>query len=967
MRRTPLRYRVSRLGHRTVAIGSGAVLLAGCQFGGLNSLNMPGTAGHGAGSYTVTVELPDVATLPQNSPVMVDDVTVGSVSGIDAVQRPDGTFYAAVQLSLDGNVNLPANATATVAQTSLLGSQHVELAEPVDQAPVGRLAEGSNIAEARTGRYPTTEEVLSSLGVVVNKGNLGALQDITDEVYAAVVGRAGSFTDLVPRLAELTSSLDRQTTDIIAAAEGLNRFAAILAGSKDSLGRTLDALPAALDVLNNNRANIVDAFGALQSFATVAANILAQTKEDFAADFKDLYPIIKSFNDNADFLIKDLEFLPTFPFHYKYLRKAVRGDYLNVFVTFDLTLRRLGESVFTTRRARPEHEAHERGDQPAGLPDRSDGEPVRPGGGPVQDPARHGDPARGGTVDARPTDPNSTGDLRIRHGAHRRGDLGVLSSSARRGRDRFLQGHRQFRCRRRDLRERERHLPRRHGRTGGIGRALGRRRRRAHAAEQQHTRAGKCHGDGQERSAVGEQYIDLVPPDDPAGSTLRDGSNIGVERTAIGQDIAGLLQEADALVSSVGDSRLQDLLSETFKAFNGSGPELARLIQSGRLLVDEANANYGQVSQLIDQAGPFLDAQIRGGDDIRSLADGLARFTGEVANADPQVRSVLQTAPGAAARRNETFSGIRPTFPVLAANLANFGRIGVIYHKSLEQALVIFPALMAALNTVAGGVPADEGGKLDFKIHIQDPPGCSVGFIPPPLIRSPADTTLRELPDGLYCKVPHNDPSVVRGARNYPCQEFPGKRAPTVQLCRDPKGYVPIGSNPWRGPHPGGYPMDEREPITTTTRAEYPAAQQVPDTSHRRWIPIRDHRWCSCHPGCRRVPARRRTRRSRCRCRRTSLAPRRRRGRTSHRRTRSCRRTAERRRPRGRRRRLRRRRRRRPRRCRRWPGGTTRPKGRGMVRPSRPMTRTPVSSWIRPAGLACLRPVPTNWRLRRTG
>ena len=146
---------------------------------------------------------------------------------------------------------------------------------------------------------------------------------------------------------------------------------------------------------------------------------------------------------------------------------------------------------------------------------------------------------------------------------------------------------------------------------------------------------------------------------------------------------------------------------------------------------------------------------------------------------------------------------------MLAANLANFGRIGVIYNKSLEQALVIFPALMAALITVAGGVPADEGGKLDFKIHLQDPPGCSVGFIPPPVIRSPADTTLRELPPDLYCKVPHNDPSVVRGARNYPCQEFPGKRAPTDPALPRPAGYVPIGSNPWRGP-----PVPIGEPIT---------------------------------------------------------------------------------------------------------------------------------------------------------
>jgi phospholipid/cholesterol/gamma-HCH transport system substrate-binding protein len=333
---------------RALAISSGAILLAGCQFGGLNSLNMPGTAGHGAGSYQITVELPDVATLPQNSPVMVDDVTVGSVSGIDAVQRPDGSFYAAVKLSLDRNVNLPANATATVAQTSLLGSQHIELAAPEGEPGVGRLAEGSNIPQDRTGRYPTTEEVLSSLGVVVNKGNLGALQDITDETYNAVAGRAGTFADLIPRLAELTSSLDRQTNDIIAAAEGLNRFAGILARSKDSLGRTLDTLPAALAVLNNNRANIVDAFGALGSFATIASRILEQTKDDFAADFKDLFPVIKSLNDNADYFIKDLEFLPTFPFHYSYLRNAVRGDYLNVFVTFDLTVRRLGETIFTT-------------------------------------------------------------------------------------------------------------------------------------------------------------------------------------------------------------------------------------------------------------------------------------------------------------------------------------------------------------------------------------------------------------------------------------------------------------------------------------------------------------------------------------------------------------------------------------------------------------------------------------------
>ncbi len=331
-------------------------------------------------------------------------------------------------------------------------------------------------------------------------------------------------------------------------------------------------------------------------------------------------------------------------------------------------------------------------------------------------------------------------------------------------------------------------------------------------------------------SAIGEQYVDLVPPAEPASSTLHDGSDIGMDRTAVGQDISGLLAQAESLVNSVGNSRIKDLLHETFKAFNGSGPELARLIESSRLLVDEANANYGQTTQLIDQAGPFLDAQMRSGDNIRSLADGLARFTEEVANADPQLRSTLQTVPGATEAANTTFEGIRPTFPVLAANLANFGRIGVIYRKSLEHSLVVFPALLAALNTVAGGLPTDEGGKLDFKVDLGDPPPCSVGFIPPTQIRSPADTTLRELPTDMYCKVPQNDPSVVRGARNYPCQEFPGKRAPTIQLCRDPKGYVPIGNNPWRGPPvPVGTPIEDGRNILPPNKFPMIPPQVDPD------------------------------------------------------------------------------------------------------------------------------------------
>ena len=95
-------------------------------------------------------------------------------------------------------------------------------------------------------------------------------------------------------------------------------------------------------------------------------------------------------------------------------------------------------------------------------------------------------------------------------------------------------------------------------------------------------------------SAVGEQYIDLVPPKQAQGQApaaiLRDGDTIGQDRTFVAQDVADLLAQADQLVSSIDNARLKDLLSETFKAFNGSGPELARLIQSSRVIIDTAKS-----------------------------------------------------------------------------------------------------------------------------------------------------------------------------------------------------------------------------------------------------------------------------------------------------------------------------------------------------------------------------------------
>ncbi|MBV9722970.1 MAG: MCE family protein, partial [Mycobacterium sp.] len=62
------------------------------------------------------------------------------------------------------------------------------------------------------------------------------------------------------------------------------------------------------------------------------------------------------------------------------------------------------------------------------------------------------------------------------------------------------------------------------------------------------------------------------------------------------------------------------------------------------------------------------------------------------------------------------------------------------------------------------------------------------------------DTEVQALPDKGYCRIPQDAPSnSVRGVRNIPCVDTPGKRAATPEDCRSGKPYVPMGTNPWFG------------------------------------------------------------------------------------------------------------------------------------------------------------------------
>jgi virulence factor Mce-like protein len=306
-------------------------------------------------------------------------------------------------------------------------------------------------------------------------------------------------------------------------------------------------------------------------------------------------------------------------------------------------------------------------------------------------------------------------------------------------------------------------------------------------------------------SAVGEQYVDLRPRTD-SGPYLKDGSVISVENTTIPQQVGPMLDQVSSLLKSVPKERLSDLLDESFKAFNGAGDDFQSLLDSSASISQYLNEVSDQSKALIDDSGPLLDSQAKTTDSIRTWARSVAGISDEVANHDADIRTILQRGPGFADELSALLNQLKPTLPVLLSNLTTLGQIFVTYNPSIEQLLVLLPGTVALQQSFGIMKNNPYGLPLsDFALTISDPPPCTVGFLPPSQWRSPADETTIDTPDGLYCKLPQDSPIGVRGARNLPCMGHPGKRAPTVELCNDPKGYQPLAI---RQHYLGPYPID---------------------------------------------------------------------------------------------------------------------------------------------------------------
>ncbi|QUR65935.1 MCE family protein [Mycobacterium spongiae] len=295
-------------------------------------------------------------------------------------------------------------------------------------------------------------------------------------------------------------------------------------------------------------------------------------------------------------------------------------------------------------------------------------------------------------------------------------------------------------------------------------------------------------------SAVGEQYIDLVSTGNP-GKYFSSGQTI--TKGTVPSEIGPALDNSNRGLAALPKEKIGSLLDETAQAVGGLGPALQRLVDSTQALVGDFKTNIQDVNDIIENSGPILDSQVSTGSEIERWARKLNSLAAQTAARDQDVSHVLSQAAPTADEVAAVFSDVSDSLPQTLANLEVVFDLAKRYNAGLEQLLVFLPQGSSIGQTVLTSFPGE--ASLPLAPTINYPPPCLTGFLPASEWRSPADTSPRPLPKGTYCKIPQEAQLQVRGARNIPCVDVPGKRAATPKECRSNEPYVPMGTNPWYG------------------------------------------------------------------------------------------------------------------------------------------------------------------------
>lgn len=315
--------------------------LAGCGLGnGLYNVDLPGGADLGSHAYSVTADFADAQDLVPQGGVQVNNVAVGRISAIK-LNRAGTTAEVTVQLN--GSVHLPANAVASIQQTSLLGEKYVALSAPLDSSATGRLRPGATIPMSRTSNGVQVEQVLGALSMLLNGGGIGQLHEIEHELNQFMGGNEQQIRTFLASTGRVVGTLASHRQSINHALDALATLSGTLDKQNGHIRTVLRSLAPGIAVIASQHRQLLRALTALNRLSTVTVSTLRQSKNDIVADLKNLAPILHQLADADSALPRSLQELLTFPFS-DGATKSIKGDYLNTYAT--LVLRTPGGKVY---------------------------------------------------------------------------------------------------------------------------------------------------------------------------------------------------------------------------------------------------------------------------------------------------------------------------------------------------------------------------------------------------------------------------------------------------------------------------------------------------------------------------------------------------------------------------------------------------------------------------------------------
>lgn len=325
--------KLKRVATRTVALAVAGLMLTGCgQWRGIANVPLPGGPGTQNGSTTIYIQMPETLALNANSRVRVADVFVGRVRKIELKN-----WTPLLTVDLEPGVELPKNALARIGQTSLLGSQHVELDEPDDPSPE-KLRNGDTIPLERSSAFPTIERTLASISGILTGGGIPNIEVIQNEVNAILTGRSGEIRELLNRLDTFTYEMNQQREDLTRAIDSTNRLLGIVSKRTETLDRVLTEFPPLIKHFADTRDLFADAVTSLGRLSATADETLSNTNANLNTNLKNLQRPLRELAKASPYLVGALKLLLTVPFNIENIPKAIRGDYINVSLTIDLTL-----------------------------------------------------------------------------------------------------------------------------------------------------------------------------------------------------------------------------------------------------------------------------------------------------------------------------------------------------------------------------------------------------------------------------------------------------------------------------------------------------------------------------------------------------------------------------------------------------------------------------------------------------